>query len=201
MTGGTGLRMPRQEPFRPASPDASGRGRLVALFVVYLVLLAWIVLWKLEPPYVGEGELRHIKLVPFAPTAEDGASEPFEVIANLALFIPYGLYLGLLAPSWRWWNHAVVVAWSSLALEVTQHVLAVGSTDITDLIVNSAGGLTGFRFLVLARRRLRDGTGTVMMRVCSVGTVILLLAAANFIAFPVHYAPLRGADIFVGSLR
>jgi len=29
------------------------RSRLVVLFVVYLVLLAWIVLWKLEAPWAG----------------------------------------------------------------------------------------------------------------------------------------------------
>lgn len=52
--------------------SASGGLPLVALFVVYLVLLSWVVLWKLEVPYVGGGALRRIKLVPFAPTAEAG---------------------------------------------------------------------------------------------------------------------------------
>jgi len=172
---------------------------LVALFVAYLVLLTWVVLWKLQMPYVGEGALRHIKLVPFVPTAEDGPSEPSEVIANVVLFVPFGLYLGLVAPSWPWWKLASVVAGSSLALEVTQWVLSVGSGDITDLVVNTAGGLAGLGVLVLARRRLQDRTGTVMTRVCSAGTVLLLLAVGLFIASPVHYAPIRDVDIPVVS--
>jgi glycopeptide antibiotics resistance protein len=171
------------------------RGRLVGLFVVYLLLLVWIVLWKLELPYIGESALRHIKLVPFAATAEDGASRPVEVMANLLLFVPFGAYLGLVAPSWRWWKLAGVVAGSSLALEVIQYVLAVGRSDITDVVVNTAGGLAGLGMLVLARRRLQDGTGSVMLQVCSIGTVAVVLAAGVFIASPVRYAPIRDVPI------
>lgn len=186
---------PLDEPLTLSPADANRRGWLIALFVTYLVMLVWIVLWKLELPYVGEGELRHIKLVPFAPTTEDGASEPFEVVANVALFVPFGLYLGLLVPSWPWWKLTSVVAGSSLALEVTQWVLSIGSCDITDLIVNTAGGLAGLGLLISARRRLQDRTGVVMLRVCSIVTVLFLLAAGTFIASPVHYAPIRDVDI------
>ena len=165
------------------------------LFGVYLVLLVWVVLWKLEVPYIGGGALRHIKLVPFAPTAEDGASEPLEVIANVVLFVPFGLYLGLIAPSWPWWKVAGVVAGTSLLFEVTQWVLSVGSCDITDLIVNTAGGLAGLGLLAFARRRFQDRTGTVMTRVCAIGTVLFVVAAGIFIASPVRYAPIRDVDI------
>ena len=121
------------------------------LFVLYLALLAWIVMWKLEVPYIGEGELRQVKLVPFAPSACDGASAPSEVVANVLLFIPFGLYLGLLAPAWPWWKTAGTIAGASLAVEVAQYVLAVGSSDVTDLITNTAGGLAGLGVLVTRR--------------------------------------------------
>ena len=158
------------------------------------MLLVWVVLWKLEVPYIGGGALRHIKLVPFASTAEDGASEPLEVIANVMLFVPFGLYLGLIAPSWPWWKVAGVVAGLSVLLEATQWVLSVGSCDITDVVVNTAGGLAGLGLLALARRRLHDRTGTVMTRVCSIGTVLVVVSAGIFIASPVHYAPIRDVD-------
>ena len=64
---------------------------VVVLFTVYLVLLAWIVLWKLGVPWAG-GISRVIKLVPFVPSGDEGASAPFEVVANFALFIPLGVY-------------------------------------------------------------------------------------------------------------
>lgn len=198
MTGGPEHLMPRapHRGLRAARSSPAGlRGWLVGLFVVYLALLAWVVLWKLQMPYVGEGELRHVKLVPFAQTAEDGASEPAEVIANVLLFVPFGIYLGVLAPSFRWSRLAGVLAGSSLVLEVVQYVLAIGSADVTDIVVNTLGGLSGLGLVVLARRRLRERTGAVLMRLCAVMTVLLVLAAGTFFASPVRYAPLRDVHI------
>ncbi|WP_235508171.1 VanZ family protein [Agromyces sp. Soil535] len=174
---------------------AGGRALLVVLFVVYLVLLAWLVLWKLEVPYVGVGALREIKLVPFAPSAGAGASAPFEVVANFVLFVPFGLYLGLLAPSWPWWKAVGAVAGASLVLEVAQYVLALGSSDVTDLVVNTAGGLAGIGLLALARRRLEARTVTVMTRICAIGTMLALLATGVFVASPLRYAPPRDVAV------
>jgi glycopeptide antibiotics resistance protein len=164
---------------------------LVVLFAVYLVLLAWIVLWKLETPYVGAAALlpRPFKLIPFLPSAEAGGSAPLEVVANILLFVPFGIYLGLLAPSWRAWKAAGVFAGASLALEIAQHVLSTGSFDITDVIVNTAGGLAGLGLLALARRSIPAVTVASMTRVCLIGTVVALLAVGIFIASPLRYAP------------
>jgi glycopeptide antibiotics resistance protein len=161
------------------------------LFVVYLVLLVWIVLWKLEVPWVGGGAQRQIKLVPFVRTADAGPTAPFDLVANIALFAPFGLYLGLLAPSWRWWRVAAVLVGASLALEVAQYVLAVGRSDITDVIVNTAGGLAGFALLVMARRRYQARTAAVMTRFCVVGTVLAVVAVAVFVALPLRLASPR----------
>jgi glycopeptide antibiotics resistance protein len=176
---------------RSADQVSSKRTYLAMLFVVYLVLLTWIVLWKLDIPWVGRVD-RVIKLVPFAPDAGEGASEPVEVGMNLLLFVPVGVYLGLLAPSWRWWKVAATAGGLSLLFEITQFVLAIGSSDITDLIVNTAGGLAGFGLLALARRRLGDRTVAVMTRACTVVTALAVLACGLFIALPVHYAPPAG---------
>lgn len=172
-----------------------GRVLLVVLFVVYLVLLTWIVLWKLEVPWAGGGALRQVKLVPFAPSAGAGASTSLEVVANTVFFVPFGLYLGLLAPSWQWWKAAGAMAGSTLVLEVAQYVLAVGSSDVTDVVVNTSGGLAGIGLLALARRRLHARTATVMTRVCMIGTGLALLAVGGFVASPVRYAKRDAAAV------
>ncbi|GAA1723449.1 hypothetical protein GCM10009809_19160 [Isoptericola hypogeus] len=185
------------------APDAAESGghratraALVAGLVVYLALLAWIVLWKLEVPWVGEGAQRVVKLVPFAPTAGSGASAPGEVLVNLLLFVPVGLYLGLAAPAWPWWRSAAAVAGVSLVLEAAQYALAVGRSDATDVVVNTAGGLVGFGLLALARRGLGARAARVMTRVCSVVTVLALLASGLFVASPVRFAaPDGGAGL------
>ena len=170
-----------------------GHVLLIVLFVVYLVLLAWTVIWKFDLPYVGEAASlpRTIKLIPFVPSADAGASAPLEIVANIALFVPFGLYLGLLAPMWQWWKWTVVLVGGSLALETTQHVLSTGSFDTTDIIVNTVGGLAGFGLLAFARDRLQSRTAAVMTRVCLIGTVVSVLAIGIFVASPLHDAPQR----------
>ena len=160
---------------------------LVALFSVYLVLLVWLVLWKLEVPWVGDDQRRVIKLVPFVPGDGTGASRPLEVVANLLLFVPFGVYLRLLAPSWSWWKAAGVFASASLGLEIAQYVLAVGSSDVTDVIVNTAGGLAGIGVVAAAGRRLDGRTAAVMARACSIATVLALVASGVVAASPLRY--------------
>ena len=181
----------------PLKKKPSRHVLLVVLFVVYLVLLMWIVLWKLAVPWVGEAALlpRPIKLVPFLPSTEAGVSAPIEVVANILLFVPFGLYLGLLAPSWQRWKVTGVLVGASLVLEITQHLLSTGSFDITDVIVNTAGGLAGLGLLALARRRFQARTIAVLTRVCLIGTVLSLLAIGIFNASPWHYVPQR--DVIV----
>jgi glycopeptide antibiotics resistance protein len=164
------------------------RALLVGAFAVYLVLLAWIVLFKLGVPWIG-GVDRVIKLVPFLPSAEQGASLPSEVVVNVVLFVPFGLYLGVLAPSWSWRRALGVVGATSLLLEATQYILAIGSSDVTDLLANTLGGAIGLGLFAVLRRRLADRAGAVLTRVCVLGTAILMLAAALFIASPIRFGP------------
>ena len=128
-------------------------------------------LWKLDVPYLG-GVHREVTLIPFATGQDGGVKAPFELVVNFVLFIPFGAYLGFLAPSWQWWKIAGVIAGASVALETAQYALSVGSTDITDVILNTAGGLAGFGLLALARRRLPDRTVIVMRRVFAIGTAL-----------------------------
>jgi len=173
------------------------RSVLPALFALYLVLLVWIVMWKLELPYVGTGELRQVKLMPFISDACNGASAPSEVVVNVVLFIPFGMYLGLLAPARPWWRAMIAIIGASLALEVAQFALAVGSSDLTDVITNTVGGLIGLVLLAIARRRLGVRSAQVMTRVCAVVTVLLLVATAAFVASPLSFGPQQ--DVWVGT--
>lgn len=173
----------------PQAAPTGNRRLLATLFVVYLVLLVWIILWKLEVPSIGAaaGLARPIKLVPYLPSGDFDASDPLEVLVNILLFLPFGIYLGMLAPRLRWWAIVAILIASSLVLETTQHLLSVGSFDLTDVIDNSLGGLVGFGALVLARRRLGAKAGWLVTRVCLIGGIIAVLAVAAFIASPLRF--------------
>jgi len=152
------------------------------LFGVYLVLLAWIILFKLHLPFIGRDDMRGIKLIPFVASEGFGASSPLEVVGNAAIFIPLGVYLRTLT---RWTMPALIVAiaLASVALEVAQFALAVGSSDLTDVIVNTAGGLAGIGVVALVRRRER------IVDACAVGTLLGLIAVGLFIGSFPHLAP------------
>jgi hypothetical protein len=77
---------------------------------------------------------------------------------------------------------------------VAQYVLAVGRSDVTDVVVNTAGGLAGIGLLALAHRRLQARTAPVVTRFCLFGTVLALLAVGIVVASPLHYAQ-RGAAV------
>ncbi len=126
-----------------------------------------------------------------------GASAPIEVVTNLLLFVPFGLYLGVLAPAWQWWKATSVFVGASLLLETTQHLLSVGSFDTTDIIVNTVGGVIGLGLLALLRRALQARTTSAMTRVFAVGTVLSVLAVGIFVASPLHYGPQR--DVVIRS--
>ncbi|MFK4729033.1 VanZ family protein [Agromyces mediolanus] len=130
-------------------PGGRGAATLLAgLFAVYLVLLVWLVLWKLNLPWEAMPERRSLKLVPFIAAEGYGASALREVAGNVAVFVPFGLGLALLRPGWGWWRVAAAAAALSAALELAQFALAIGSTDVTDVITNTAGAVAG---VVLAR--------------------------------------------------
>jgi len=169
---------------RNARPRDRRRGPVIALLAITLALLTWVILWKLEVPWAGSGGLRSVILVPFG----DGPRAPLELAANLLLFMPVGLYLGMLAPAWRWWRIALLAAGLSLMLELAQYALAVGTSDVTDILVNTAGALLGLGLWRFARRRLGDRAVPILVRGCAVVTVIAVLACLAFAISPLSYA-------------
>lgn len=168
--------------------ERRGRVLLVPLLTVYLVLLAWAVLWKFGTPSVGAAALlpRPVKVIPFVPDGIAGGSDPAEVLANVLLFVPLGVYLGLLAPSWRIWHSAAACGAVSLILETVQHLLSTGSFDTSDVIANTAGGVVGVSLAVVARRVLRDRSSGVMLASCAIGTMLAMVAVTVFLASTHH---------------
>ncbi|MCS0499685.1 VanZ family protein [Protaetiibacter mangrovi] len=165
---------------RPAPPGIRRRALLVTLFVVYLALLTWLVMWKLHDPFIGRADMRSIKLVPFLPGDGFGASDPLEILGNVAVFVPFGVYLRLLRPDWRVARIALLAGALSLAFEVAQYVTAVGSSDVTDVIANTAGAILGF--VVLAGMRRHGRGGAMLTASLAAATVIALVAAVAVVA-------------------
>lgn len=111
-----------------------------SLFAAYLLVLLWLVLFKFSYDPVAvlrDFQTRSLNLVPFA-FARRG-----EVLANFLAFIPFGVLLGVNFKQIGLVNRVAVILIFSLVVEVIQYVLAIGATDITDVIMNTLGGLSG----------------------------------------------------------
>lgn len=112
------------------------------LFLLYLALLIWIILFKLQFSITALDRVREINLIPFY-YKEEVTFHATEVLENVLIFVPFGIYLCLIFKKLRFSGKLFLIAGMSLLLELCQYVLAIGRSDITDLITNIVGGLIG----------------------------------------------------------
>lgn len=70
---------------------------------------------------------------------------------NIAMFLPIGLFAGLLMDKPKWWKSTLAAFFLSFFIEIFQLFVSRG-TDIDDLILNTLGGLMGHWLFLLLRR-------------------------------------------------
>ena len=130
---------------------------MLVLFLIYLILLVWIILFKLQLSIHDLDMVRSVNFIPFYYDKEIGTEFHLkEVFENLLIFVPMGIYLQMLLPKGRFHGKLAVIAGTSLLLETAQYVLAIGRSDITDLLTNTTGGLLGLALYCIIARLLRN---------------------------------------------
>ena len=155
------------------------------LFLIYLALLVWIILFKLQFSISDLDKIRSINCIPFHYDKEIGvAFHLTEVLENILIFVPMGIYLQMLMPKVKLYAKIMMIAGTSFLLETTQYVLAIGRSDITDVLTNTAGGLLGLIvYLMVARlignRIKANRLFSILAGIVSVVVIVLL----SFILF------------------
>lgn len=122
------------------------------MFIVYLLILVRIILFKDTQLYnlfamIGHGQ-REINIIPFASTFEMinsmGSLHILQnIVGNIALFFPMGMFIPLLMNK-GFKQTVVIIIGISVGIEVAQFVLAVGISDIDDVIFNMLGASVGW---------------------------------------------------------
>ena len=116
-------------------------------------LLVWIILFKLQFSISDLDKVRSINFIPFHYDTEIGAAFHLtEVLENFLIFVPMGIYLQMLLPRTKLYVKFMLIAGTSFLLETMQYILAVGRSDITDVLTNTAGGLLGLAVYSMAAR-------------------------------------------------
>lgn len=117
---------------------------------------------------------RSLNLVPFAaPSIVNGAINYGEMIWNCVFFIPFGLLLNLNFKRVGFLPKFIIILVFSLVVELLQYILAVGATDITDIITNTLGGFLGLTLYHVSNKYVNEQK--LDRVIISVGALLLVL--------------------------
>ena len=161
------------------------------LFIIYLIVLSWILLFKLGVRFSYMGN-RRVNLIPFSePLILNGKIDVGEIILNVVIFVPLGIYAGILFEKWIFGKKLFFFFLVSLIVEGLQFILAVGAFDITDIITNTLGGIIGLMIFAAIEKAFNNSVTAqkFINIIAATGTVliILLLLLLKLNMLPVRY--------------
>ena len=149
------------------------------LFVIYLLALTWMILFKLQfsIPQMKDGRI--INLIPFAGSFDSNGVIRFsEIRVNVLAFIPLGIYIGMLQTQWSFVKKLLAIVGLALAFEITQFMFAIGRADITDVLSNTIGGMVGIGIYTALSKILEGRTNKVISLLAAACTILALLLVA-----------------------
>lgn len=125
---------------------------------VYALALALVGLW----PKPVDSDVNVIGYEPVARIIAALGLNPYqgydliEGLANIALFIPFGVLVLLIWPSWRWWQAVALAFATTVTIEVLQQLLRPERfASVEDVVNNTLGGAIGAAAVVVGRRYVR----------------------------------------------
>ncbi|HEL9629819.1 TPA: VanZ family protein [Streptococcus suis] len=155
----------------------------VFLFSTYLILLAWMIVFKFDLSILyGRYGFASINLIPLAGTAVYGGVLDFpEILFNIVSFIPFGIYMEILFRKASWIVNLFVIMLVSLVFEVAQYTLLLGVADITDLLANGFGGAIGINIMYVLTSIWHEKAYARMNIFCLILTIVIILITYFFV--------------------
>jgi glycopeptide antibiotics resistance protein len=114
----------------------------------------------------------------------NGRTDYGEIILNCVFFIPFGLLLNVNFKIVRFLPKLTIILVFSLTAELLQYIFAIGATDITDVISNTAGGFLGLKLYELSNKYVR--TEKLDKFIISLGTILFVLFISIHVNHFVH---------------
>ena len=116
-----------------------------------MLLLTWIIVFKFR---LDISELKYIRTLNLIPFASDSSINGMkETIVNLILFIPLGSYIQFIIKNKKCLKLLIII-FVSFMFELLQYVFHIGVSDITDIIMNTLGGIIGIVFMFVFYKQL-----------------------------------------------
>lgn len=148
-----------------------------ALFIIYLIALFWIIVFKFNVPFSYFGNMRSINLIPFSESLIiNGKLDFSEIIMNVVIFVPLGIYAGLLFKRWTIGKKLFLFLLISLICEGFQFIFGVGASDVTDIINNTLGGIIGLLIYKGIEKILKNSVKTqkFINIIATIGTILMI---------------------------
>jgi glycopeptide antibiotics resistance protein len=168
---------------------------LIALFMIYLIALFMITLFK--DPNMDPLDARRHNLIPFATIVgylRNVARGNIIVgipnlLGNLIMFFPLGYLTAVLSPKMRKLSAIFILALVfSATIETFQFLLACGSADVDDVILNTIGALAGLGVCALISKFSEPKKHAILISALTVAVTCAGFYARNgyryLIAFP-----------------
>ena len=157
------------------------------LLVVYLFVLTWIILFKMQFSFQGLPHFREINLIPTGSVIVNNQIDYSNTIYNVLAFIPFGIYISMLKPNWSFLKKIVPIAGVSLLFETLQFIFAIGVSDITDLIGNTLGGIIGVGVYFVFFKLFSTKTNKILNVLALIGTCIVALLPLLILTSIIRY--------------
>ena len=150
--------------------------------ILYILLLCYALLFKNVSPLeifdLKRQYIRNFNIIPFHTIKSYlSFSNRFiaidNIIGNIILFIPLGIYLQLFEKSRKVFVSIPVIFLVTLSVEILQFALALGAADVDDIILNLLGGVFGILIYRMLCRLLKSEE-RVRTAIVIAGTIIIV---------------------------
>lgn len=148
------------------------------LLILYLIILTWIILFKMGLNFKYLPYIRSINLIPFKESLIiNGRISLKEIFANLVVFIPVGIYINILENDKKLYKKIIPIFLITLFYEVSQYIFHIGATDVTDIIMNTLGGIVGIAITNIFYKIFKDSSkvNKILNVVALICTIVIML--------------------------
>lgn len=156
---------------------------IIAAFYVFLMLDLF---FRINIIASGGSVLRSYNLIPFKTILDYVSGNIYvskslvrdNILGNIIVFIPYGLYLQVLLKNKSFSKSLLIVSVTSILIEIIQFIFNLGAADIDDIILNVCGGVIGIIGYKVLRKIFHETDKTktaVALTSLIVGTPVMLM--------------------------
>lgn len=157
--------------------------------IIFLVTRLFLISLFLGNKYLNPQRLpRQYNLVPFATITmyinpDNQRSAFLDVIGNILLFVPMGIYIHALTCRKKIWIPVALSLLSTILIETAQFVLATGSFDIDDIMMNFLGALSGVLIFHLIYHLCKKDGAASRLALSTISVTIIPLLAATILQY------------------